>query len=404
MEEANYIRENELLVNQMIQKLYKKIIWIPFILLGLYYVGIFQISGLCAYILTAINLVSILVIINAHKFVKNEEHIKWIILIGTTGCTGAVYGTAYANGMLLLMLPILVATLYFNKRLIKISFAFTFGGIIVGEVVASIFKLNYEADFGWIPIHLIFFLVQLAMLILVLLTLAERTSVMLRESNALNKEINGYLEKSKSDERVVRQAIETVEERIKETSIAATEVEHSIEEIALSSRNIVVSAQDTRSVIHKVSDIVHEVVEQAQITQDTNSELTNVTNQNKVHMGRFLKSMDMIKEKNDYSKDCMNELQSKIKVIGQVLEHITSIADQTELLALNANIEAARSGEMGKGFSVIADEVKKLAAESTSYGEKIKELTAMVTADVTKVSEAIKESDEAYYSCHQSFY
>ena len=112
-------------------------------------------------------------------------------------------------------------------------------------------------------------------------------------------------------------------------------------------------------------------------------------------MAQFLKSMDMIKGKNDYSQLCMQELQDKIENISQTLENITSIADQTELLALNASIEAARSREMGKGFSVIADEVKKLATESTLYGSKVKELTAMVISDVLKASEAMKQSDEA---------
>ena len=297
--------------------------------------------------------------------------------------------------MLLLMLPILIAALYFDKRLIKISFILTFIAITIGEVVASTFKMNYEADFVWIPLHMFFFVIQLGVLIIVMLMLAERTSAMLKQSHALNVEVHAYLEKSKSDEKMIKEAIETVEGRIEETAHVAVDVEHAIEEIAISSKDIVVSAQDTREVIQKVSHVVQNVVGQIQITQETHTNLSAVSEQNKEHMAQFLKSMDMIKGKNDYSQLCMQELQDKIENISQTLENITSIADQTELLALNASIEAARSREMGKGFSVIADEVKKLATESTLYGSKVKELTAMVISDVLKASEAMKQSDEA---------
>ncbi len=395
MRQANYIRENEVLVNRIIQKLYKRILWMPFILLGLYYVGVFKISSIGILGLTVLNVLSMLLIINAHKIVKEEGYVKWIILIGTTGYISAVYGTAYANVTILLVLPVLIAALYFDKRLIKASVGLTFIGIIIGELVASTFKMTYEADFIWIPLHMIFFAFQLGLVIVVMLVLAERASEMLKASHDLNEEVQEYLEKSKADGRVVRNAIEIVEGRIKETAHAATEVEHSIEKIAISSKDIVASAQDTRGVINQVTSAVNEVVDQVKVTQETNLELSQLTNENKQHMGQFLESMDVIKGKNDYSKLCMEELQSKIEVIGATLENITSIADQTELLALNASIEAAKSGEMGKGFSVIAEEVKKLATESTAYGGRVKELTSRITADVEKVSSAIKQSDEA---------
>ena len=81
----------------------------------------------------------------------------------------------------------------------------------------------------------------------------------------------------------------------------------------------------------------------------------------------------------------MNELNVLADSIGEVIGTIKDIAEQTNLLALNATIEAARAGEAGKGFAVVADEVKKLANETGAKTEEIGER-------VNRIQEAIRNS------------
>lgn len=88
--------------------------------------------------------------------------------------------------------------------------------------------------------------------------------------------------------------------------------------------------------------------------------------------------------------------------VGQVLRVITSIAEQTNLLALNATIEAARAGEAGKGFAVVADEVKELASETASATEDIFKKVETIQSDTASTITAIEQISEIISRINES--
>ncbi|PKI13120.1 methyl-accepting chemotaxis protein [Colwellia sp. 12G3] len=126
----------------------------------------------------------------------------------------------------------------------------------------------------------------------------------------------------------------------------------------------------------------------------------------KVISARNRQTIELLASEVDSAAQVINQLQQDSASIGSILDVIRSIADQTNLLALNAAIEAARAGEQGRGFAVVADEVRTLASRTQQSTSEIQTMiealqtgagkaVTVMDAGKVKASECVKQSEEA---------
>lgn len=112
----------------------------------------------------------------------------------------------------------------------------------------------------------------------------------------------------------------------------------------------------------------------------------------KKEMGSLLDSMKDISQKIDQLEKSSQNMGSSIKQINSMVDFIREIAEETNLLSLNASIEAARAGEAGRGFSIVANQIGKLALNSKNAVEEISGLTTQISALVLQTAEETKDS------------
>ena len=165
-----------------------------------------------------------------------------------------------------------------------------------------------------------------------------------------------------------------------ETSAASLQSSSSLQEQQASIEQVATAVEEMSASIDDVAKSATNAASASQAAQSSSIEANNTLNQTINDLGNLDKEISQ-------ASDVIKELESDSHEIGSVLEVIRGIADQTNLLALNAAIEAARAGEQGRGFAVVADEVRTLASKTQ---ESTKNIETMIGKLQTASNKAVK--------------
>lgn len=217
--------------------------------------------------------------------------------------------------------------------------------------------------------------------------LGSSINIMISNFHTLIKEVASTIERVASSSKELSASSE-------QTTNATHQITTAIQDVASGSETQMQGALESSKAVEEMATDIQRISETIITVSSDSIKTEKEAEKGNQAILQAVQQMEEINNSFNISSATVNQLTERSKEIGQIASLITDIADQTNLLALNATIEAARAGEQGKGFAVVADEVKKLAEQTALSSKQVSDLIRLIQQDSNSSVQAMSTVSE----------
>ena len=371
--------------------IYKLMLIITFVVAGVFFVkniislsisGMIAIGG-CLLVLGIALLIMKMIKLNKRK----KQLVVCIMLMFVVFVISLFSGNFYSADFTLYLAVIALSGLYLEPIITKVQ------AVLVNVLLALQYIINPgKAD----PLsQYIMCMVLTTLTAILFLQVIKRGRSFIQVGVERSDEAEGLVASITKAGTELQENCETSAKRVEVLKDASDKLEERTRELKDGSDNIIESAKD---IVHSFDD-VHETVqstgEQISIMNTEVKRVEDALAENKKNMKEMSQQMNSVKQAVDEANEVFAKLQKQIQEISAVTDQLNGIATSTNMLALNASIEAARAGQSGAGFAVVASKVQELAVDSNRCSSQVVEVVTAMQSQIEITTEQLGESTDA---------